>query len=198
METPRVLGAFAFAMILYGTPGPAIVSLTASGAAYGFRESLPYLFGLIGGTLINVAVAAFGLGYLVTEFPLVYETLRYLSLGYIFYLAYRIARGGMTGSEDPKPWRFGHGVLLSLVNPKAYVAAIALITQFATVGPGYASSVVALTIVVAIVLAIVDTAWLYAGRTLRRVFSSPGAARALNWTLAVALVASVLLASLSL
>lgn len=185
-------------MILYGTPGPAIVSLTASGAAYGFRKSLSYLLGLITGTLVNVVVAAFGLGYLVTEFPLVYETLRYLSLAYIFYLAYRIARGSMAGSEEPRPWHFGHGVLLSLVNPKAYVAAIAIVTQFAMVGPAYASSVVVLTIVVAIVLAIVDTAWLYAGQGMKRVFSSPSAARALNWTLAVALVASVLLASLSL
>lgn len=198
MEAQRVVAAFAFAMILYGTPGPAIISLTASGAAYGFRRSFPYLLGLITGTLVTVAVAAFGLGYLITEFPLVYETLRYLSLGYIFYLAYRIARGGMAGSGDPKPWRFGHGILLSLVNPKAYVAAIAIVTQFAMAGEAYASSVVVLTIVIAVVLAIVDTAWLYAGQGIKTIFSSPAAARALNWTLAIALLTSVLIASLSL
>jgi threonine/homoserine/homoserine lactone efflux protein len=104
----------------------------------------------------------------------------------------------MAGFEDPKPWRFGHGILLSLVNPKAYVAAIAVVTQFATVGTAYVSSVVALTIGVTTVLAIVDTAWLYAGQGMKRLFSPSNAARALNWTLAIALVASVLLASLSL
>jgi threonine/homoserine/homoserine lactone efflux protein len=198
MEAQRLVAAFAFAMILYGTPGPAIISLTASGAANGFRRSLPYLVGLITGTLVTLAVAAFGLGYLITEFPLVYETLRYASLLYIFYLAYRIARGGMSGGEDPKPWRFGHGILLSLVNPKAYVAAIAIVTQFAAAGAAYASSVLVLTILVAVVLAIVDTAWLYTGQGMTRLFSSSGAARVLNWTLAIALVGSVLLASLSL
>ena len=198
MEAQRVAAAFAFAAILYGTPGPAIISLTASGAAYGFRRSFPYLLGLITGTLVTVAGVAFGLGYLITEFPLVYETLRYLSLTYIFYLAYRIARGGMAGAEDSKPWRFGHGILLSLVNPKAYVAAIAIVTQFAAGGAAYASSVVVLTMVVAIVLAIVDTAWLYAGQGMQTIFSVPAAARALNWTLAIALLTSVLIASLSL
>ena len=198
MEVQRVVGAFAFAMVLYGTPGPAIISLTASGATYGFRRSVPYLLGLIMGTLVTVAVAAFGLGYLITEFPVVYLTLRYVSLVYIFYLAYRIARGGMAASEDPKPWHFGHGILLSLVNPKAYVAAIAMITQFATTGEGYTQSVMILTVVVAMVLLIVDTAWLYAGQWMKTLFASPGAARALNWTLAIALVASVLLATLSL
>ena len=198
MEAQRVVAAFAFAMVLYGTPGPAIISLTASGAAYGFRRSVPYLLGLITGTLGTVSVAAFGLGYLITQFPLVYELLRYLSLAYIFYLAYRIARGGMPGSEEAKPWRFGHGILLSLINPKAYVAAVALITQFATAGEAYTRSVAILAVVIAIVLSIVDTAWLYAGQWMKTLFSSPGAARALNWTLAIALVASVLLATVSL
>ncbi len=191
MEVQRVVGAFAFAMVLYGTPGPAIISLTASGATYGFRRSLPYLLGLILGTLVTVTLAAFGLGYLITEFPVVYEMLRYLSLAYIFYLAYRIVRGGMAGSKDPKPWHIGHGILLSLVNPKAYVAAIAIITQFATAGEAYAQSVVILTIVVGIVLLIVDTAWLYAGQWMSKLFS----AVALNVTMAVVLVASVLLAT---
>ena len=198
MELPRFLGAVAFAMILYGTPGPAIISLTASGAAYGVRRSLPYLCGLITGTIGTVAVAAFGLGYLITEFPLVYQTLRYLSLLYIFYLAYRIVGGAVGGSQEAKPWRFGHGILLSLVNPKAYVAAVALITQFAVVGPAYLYSVIVLTVVILIVLLVVDTAWLYAGQGMKKVFASPTAGRALNWTLAIALVASVLLASLSL
>lgn len=198
MDIPRLLGAVAFAMILYGTPGPAIISLTASGAAYGARRSLPYLFGLITGTLGTVAVAGFGLGYLITQFPTVYQTLRYLSLAYILYLAYRIVGGAVAGSEEAKPWRFGHGILLSLVNPKAYVAAIALITQFATVGVTYVSDMVVLTVVILIVLLMVDTAWLYAGQGMKKVFASPTAGRVLNWTLAIALVASVLLASLSL
>ena len=198
MEVQWVVAVFVFAMVLYGTPGPAIISLTASGAAYGFRRSVPYLLGLVAGTLVTVSVAAFGLGYLFTEFPVVYETLRYLSLAYIFYLAYRIARGNMAESEDPKPWHLGHGILLSLVNPKAYVAAIAIITQFATAGEAYTRSVAILTVVIAIVLSIVDTAWLYAGQWMKTLFSSPGAARALNWTLAIVLVASVLLATVSL
>jgi len=60
------------------------------------------------------------------------------------------------------------------------------------------SSVIVLTVVILIVLLIVDTAWLYAGQGMKKVFASPTAGRALNWTLAIALVASVLLASLTL
>ena len=43
---------------IMGTPGPATISLTAAGAAFGIRRSLAYLAGIIVGTaLVLVAVA---------------------------------------------------------------------------------------------------------------------------------------------
>jgi hypothetical protein len=41
-----------------GSPGPATISLTAVGSAYGVRRSLAYLVGIIGGTTIVLVAAA--------------------------------------------------------------------------------------------------------------------------------------------
>jgi threonine/homoserine/homoserine lactone efflux protein len=197
MDVQRVIAFFAFALILYGTPGPATISLAASGAAYGFRRSLSYLLGLVLGILITLVVAAFGLGYLFTEFPTVHATLRYVSLAYILYLAYRIASSGMTASDDAKPLGFLQGVVLNLINPKAYVAAIAAITQFASSGDAYYRSVMLIIFFIIIVASIVDLGWAYAGQWMRKPFSSPRAAVTLNVTMAIVLVASVLIATFS-
>ena len=193
MDVQRAVTFTAFALALYGTPGPATISLAASGAAYGFRRSVRYLLGLVSGVLITLVVAAFGLGYLFTRFPTVHATLRVVSLGYILYLAYRIARSGVSSSVDEKPLGFLSGVVLNLINPKAYVAALATITQFSSPGDAYFESVVLIILVATTIALVVDLGWAYAGQWMSKLFSSPRAAAVLNIVMAVILVATVLL-----
>ena len=48
----------ATALAVMGSPGPATISLTAAGSAFGVRRSLGYLTGIVAGTaVVLVAVA---------------------------------------------------------------------------------------------------------------------------------------------
>ena len=196
MDAHRVIAFVAFAMAMYGTPGPATISLAASGAAYGFRRSVPYLLGLVLGVLSTLIVAAFGLGYLFTQFPAVHALLRLISLGYILYLAYRIATSGNASSGEAKPLSFLRGVVLNLINPKAYIAALATITQFSIPGGAYFQSVALIILVATLVALVLNLGWAYAGEWMSKLVSSPRAVVALNVAMAVILVASVFLATL--
>jgi threonine/homoserine/homoserine lactone efflux protein len=55
--------------IVMGSPGPSTVSVTAVGAAFGWRRSLPYAIGLIAGTTAVLAAVAGGVFTLVLSVP---------------------------------------------------------------------------------------------------------------------------------
>jgi threonine/homoserine/homoserine lactone efflux protein len=186
-----------FSISMLGSPGPATMSLAASGATYGYRASLPFLGGIILGFFGNLLAAALGLGVLFVEYPAVHTVFRYVSLVYILYLGVRIFFSKPAELENTQPLRFGQGVILNLLNPKAYVAAIAAITQFTAAGDRYYESMV-IVIAVNLVLAFVlQLGWVYAGHLVGRggALSSPRVARVVNAVLALAMVVSGILAT---
>ena len=54
-------------LAFYATPGPATISLVASGASYGFKNSVPYVWGLIFGISGTLTASALGLIYIITK-----------------------------------------------------------------------------------------------------------------------------------
>ncbi len=127
------MGTFIAAVFfLLITPGPGVLSVAGNGAAYGFRAGAPYLIGVVLGSLIVMGMVASGLAALVFSAPYVREVLLAASLGYLLYLAFRIATSGgrVALIETAKPLGFWNGVTLSLINPKAYAVMTAVIGGF--------------------------------------------------------------------
>jgi len=54
-----------------GTPGPATISLTAAGSAYGMRRSLAYLLGIVAGTAAVLLAVATGITAALLAVPAV-------------------------------------------------------------------------------------------------------------------------------
>lgn len=189
----------AAAFFLLITPGPGVLSVAGVGAAYGFRAGLPYLLGVVLGTLTVIAAVASGLA----AFLLSYASLRIVLLGasavYLLYLAYRIAtsKTGIAIERAEKPLGFINGATLQVINPKAYAVMTTLFSGF----PFYPDSTlieVALKTAVFMSLSFpVHFIWLWLGATLKRLALSPQAARAVNIAMAVSMVAVVALALLS-
>lgn len=183
-----------FSIILLATPGPAVISLLYSGINYGFMKSLPFFFGILLGFAFNLLISAFSAGALL-DFTLVYDTLKYAMLAYILYLSYKIATSTPLDADgDTKPLNFYQGVLLNLLNPKAYVASLSAISQFSIVDEYVYST--AFVIIINIAVAFVfQGAWCFAGQYLKNLFSHPKWYRPLNILLAVMLTLSVILAN---
>ncbi len=55
--------------IVMGSPGPATISVSAVGAAFGLRGSLPYTLGIVAGTIAVLLVVAGGIATLVRSMP---------------------------------------------------------------------------------------------------------------------------------
>jgi threonine/homoserine/homoserine lactone efflux protein len=189
-------GLFGFilaGLALAGSPGPATLSLAATGAAFGARRGIGYMTGINLGMLAVMAITASGIVGLLLALPGVTPVVIGLSSAYFVYLAVRIATAPPlddTADERRQP-SFAGGIFLSLVNPKGYAAMAALFSSFVLIRDRLDLDAAAKIIVLAIVIAAVNVAWLFMGAALTRYFRDPRCNRIINVTFAVLLIASV-------
>jgi threonine/homoserine/homoserine lactone efflux protein len=191
------LPAFLLAAVaLAGSPGPATLSLTATGAAFGARRGAAYLTGIVIGMVAVMAVVASGLVGLLLAVPGATPVVTVLAAAYFLYLAWHIATAPPLAADTAqrRPPTFIGGLLLSLVNPKGYAAMAALFSGFVLVHERLALDVAAKMAVLVLIITAVNVAWLMAGAALTRFFRDPRSNRAINVAFAVLLVASVALA----
>lgn len=181
---------------LTGSPGPATLGLAAAGAAFGFRRSLPLFAGILVGVLVVMLATAAGLTGLVLAQPGLGPAVTILAVGYMLYLAYRIATAPLPAqsSGTDRPPGFVAGLFLGFGNPKAYAAMAALYSGFVLVPGRPVADAAAKTVVLVAIMLVVDWLWLLLGSALTSIFCQPVAGRAINVLFAVLLVASVALA----
>src|SRR5690348_3820907 len=75
-------------LAIMGSPGPATISLTAAGSAFGFRRSLGYLAGIAAGTWIVLVAVAAGVTAALLAVPGLRPVLVAGAAVYIVWLAY--------------------------------------------------------------------------------------------------------------
>ena len=192
MDPSHLTQFLILSLLLYGSPGPATLSLAASGAAVGFSRSLPYLLGILLGLGLNILLAAFGLVSLLERAPGVVSALRYLSLVYIVYLAIRMLRNKPGPGTRDHSLKFGEGVLINLLNPKGYAANLALMSQF---GSAESSQIWFLLSLLLAIGLFVDLAWCSMGVALRHSMIWERKSGVIQIVFAVLLVSSVLIAT---
>jgi threonine/homoserine/homoserine lactone efflux protein len=177
------------------TPGPNNVMLTASGASFGFRRTLPHMLGITIGFPVMVVAVGLGLGEVFTRYPQLHLALKYAGAAYLLYLAWRIAQasGPDSGEAGGKPLTFLEAAGFQWVNPKAWMLAVSSIPAFTTVGGNYYAELAVIAVVYAIICLPSCAAWCMFGVAIRRLVSSPGAARVVNLVLAATVAASVVL-----
>ena len=71
---------------MFATPGPNNAMLTASGIKFGFKRTLPHMFGIPFGHIIQITLVCFGLGALFQKYPVIQFYLKWLCFVYLLYL----------------------------------------------------------------------------------------------------------------
>lgn len=190
------LGFLLAGLALTGSPGPATLSLAATGAAFGGRRGLGYMLGIISGMVVVMTITATGMTGIVLALPGAVPVVATLAAAYFAYLAWRIATAPPL-AEDAVARRqpsYAAGVFLALVNPKAYAAMAALFSGFVLVSSRVELDALAKIAVLLAVITMVNFAWLFAGAALTRFFRAPRSNRIINVSFAVLLIASVVFA----
>jgi threonine/homoserine/homoserine lactone efflux protein len=179
-------------LAIMGSPGPATISLVATGSAHGLRRSVPYLAGIVVGTTLVLAAVASGVTAALLAVPGAGSVLLGISAAYILWLAYHIATAPPLGEQqasDARAPTFAGGTLLGVANPKAWVA-IAAVFASAHLAAAATADALAKTAVLAAMVVAINAVWLVAGASLAPALRDPRRARVVNGTLALALVAA--------
>lgn len=184
---------FVFAgLALAGSPGPATLSLAATGAAFGASRGVRYLAGIVIGMLGVMAIIATGLVGLLLALPGATPVVTAIAALYFVYLALRIATAPPLAAESGERHpSFVGGLFLSLVNPKGYAAMGALFSGFVLVRQQLALDALAKATVLFAIITLSSAAWLCVGAVLTRVLREPRANRAVNVAFAALLLASL-------
>lgn len=186
------VAVFAFSMSI--TPGPNNVMVTASGANFGYRRTIPHLLGIGLGYPAMVAGVGFGLGGIFEAVPAVHVVLKYVGSGAILWMAWRIATasGNSGASARPgRPFTFLQAAAFQWVNPKGWVVAVGAISAFTTVEGDLFLEVGAITLTFACVNYPCASVWTLFGVGIGRLLKRGNWLRVFNVAMGLLLVAAV-------
>ncbi|HYJ18363.1 MAG TPA: LysE family translocator [Burkholderiales bacterium] len=121
-------------LVLELTPGPNMAYLATLTLDRGRRAGLLATAGVAAGLSVHAIVAAFGLGVLISQFPLLYDLLRWTGVAYLLYLAWETwqpnakERTGLAASASAS--LFWRGFFSNVFNPKSILFFISVVPGF--------------------------------------------------------------------
>ena len=197
-----LLAIMLFAFVTSVTPGPNNMMLLASGVNYGFRLTLPHMFGISIGHCVMLVCVGIGFGGLLLRFPFIYTAIKVLGFVYMLYLAWTIATSNSNPAEgnvdnNSKPLSFIGAVAFQWVNPKAWVMAIGFFSNYITKEAGI-ETIVMCSLLFSIVNLPSIAVWALLGSRMRKLFAIKVYAKIFNVTMAALLVAAMVPSLLSL
>ncbi|MGL5011394.1 MAG: LysE family translocator, partial [Paracoccaceae bacterium] len=132
-----------------------------------------------------------GLAGVVHQEPRILTLLKWLSVAYLLWLAWKLAHAAAPGSVTATgtPMTFLGAAAFQWVNPKAWTMSLGAVSAYTTDPTPLTVGVIA-AVFAAVNLPSVSV-WTLAGEQLRRFLTSPARLTAFNWTMAALLVASL-------
>jgi threonine/homoserine/homoserine lactone efflux protein len=123
-------------LVIALAPGTGVLYTLAAGLSRGARAGVIAAFGCTLGIVPHMAAAVFGLAALLHASAVAFQTLKYLGVAYLLYMAWSAIRetGTLQVNGDPAPHSalrvIVTAVLINLLNPKLSVFFFAFLPQF--------------------------------------------------------------------
>jgi len=172
MDVAELVVMLAFTLPISFLPGPNNLLSAAHSSRYGFKDSLPLISGMVIGWLILGAIVAYG-ALFIEENQNILNGLTYIGVLYIIYLSYHISTSHSVDNEDisDEKLNIGTGIMLQVVNGKAFIHLLILMTTFGTIfGTSFTSKMIIVALNVGIKL-IGWMGWGLFGSALKEKFS---------------------------
>ncbi len=187
-----VLALISFAFVMSITPGPNNIMLSASGANYGLRRTIPHMLGVSIGFASLIFFCGLGLGAVFEQFPLIQTILKVVGSLYLLYLAYRIAKASFSDDHEVrKPFTFWEAAAFQYANPKAWVMALTTMSTLSIPHPSFVISAALTTLIVIIVNLPSITVWVLFGQAIGKLLKHKRALIVFNLVMAALLVGTI-------
>jgi len=123
-------------LLIVASPGTGVLYTVATGLARGKRASVIAAFGCTLGILPHMAAAITGLAALLHESAVAFQTLKYLGVAYLLYMAWKTLRehGRLNVATTIAPRSATEviieAILINILNPKLSIFFFAFLPQF--------------------------------------------------------------------
>ena len=180
----ELLPLMTYCFVMSSTPGPNNIMLTASGANFGYRGTLPQIMGINVGGFVQTYVTCLGLGALFVAWPMLQVSLRVAGALYLLVLAWKLTGASVGEAQMPRPVSFAQSAAFQAINPKSWVKAITLASVFMPVGMSAALGALVVSVVGLLIGFPCISLWALFGMAIRRVLTDPRKQRAFNLLMA--------------
>lgn len=177
-----------YSLVMSITPGPNNIMLTASGANFGYRRSLPQILGVSAAQVPQVFLACLGLGAAFQAWPVLHQTLRIAGAVYLVVLAWKLAGSAVGRKDMERPLSFWQGMSFQLLNPKGWVKAITVATVFMPPGLGLLAGSALVTVISIAINLPCTSMWALFGVAIRQLLTRPFHRKLFNAMMASSLV----------
>ena len=177
-----------YTFVMSITPGPNNVMLTASGATFGFRRTVPHLLGVVCGFTVQLLAVCAGLSAIFNRWPALQSALAWVGAAYLVYLGWRML--GLKGAEahaGSRPVTFLEAAMFQFLNPKAWVMTVTAAALFLPRELGAVLSGLYMAVVAEGIGAPCMIVWALFGSSLRGFIAAPRGRRVFNGSMALAL-----------
>ena len=130
-------------LIIVASPGTGVLYTLAAGLSRGSRASVVAAFGCTLGIVPHMAAAIMGLAALLHTSALAFETLKYLGVAYLLYMAWNaLKEKGALSVEKEVGSRSAtqvivSAILINILNPKLSIFFVAFLPQFVSAGEAH-------------------------------------------------------------
>ena len=194
IEFKLFFALISYYFVMFATPGPNNAMLTASGIKFGFKRSLPHVFGIPFGHLIQISLVCFGLGTIFQKYPHIQFYLKWLCFFYLLYLGWKIL-GSLSDSdkESGRPLRFYEAALFQFINPKAWVVALTAATAFFPSQENFAIATLFVAGTAPFVCIPAICIWVGFGSSIKLIIKNPKVKKIIEYLLAVLLAVTAVI-----
>ena len=173
-------------LVVVASPGTGVVYTVAAGLSRGRRASIVAAFGCTLGILPHIAAAIVGLAALLHTSAIAFETLKFLGVAYLLYLAWRTLRerGSLIVEADDARRSTADvivsAIAINVLNPKLSIFFVAFLPQFVSADdPSRIAHMLELSLVFMLLTFVVFAVYgLFASAIRQHVVSRP---RVLTW-----------------
>ncbi len=117
------------------TPGPDMLFILSQVMGKDAKSGMMATLGVCSGYLIHSILVAVGIAAIIVSFPVLFDTIRYLGIAYLLYLAFHLLKSVFSKKalliekkSEENPIR--KGFFTALLNPKGMLIYFAILPQF--------------------------------------------------------------------
>ena len=117
------------------TPGPDMLFIFSQVMAKGVKAGMMATLGVCMGYVVHSVLVAVGIAAILVSFPVLFETIRWLGIAYLLYLAFSLLKSVLNTKTLNVPKAAAgspitKGFLTALLNPKGMLIYFAILPQF--------------------------------------------------------------------